>query len=45
LEAIGLQVPKGFPTPLFDRRHHSAELEALIAEMQSVARLAPEGVW
>ena len=45
LEAINLRVPEGFPPSPFDRRHHTSDLAALVAEMQSVARLEPEGVW
>ncbi|HSB90854.1 MAG TPA: Phenylacetic acid catabolic protein, partial [Anaerolineales bacterium] len=45
LEAIGLRVPEGFAPSEFDRQHHTDDLEALIAEMQSVARMEPEGAW
>ena len=45
LEGAGLRLPGGFESSGFDRSRHTTHLEPLLTEMQSVARLVPEGVW
>jgi ring-1,2-phenylacetyl-CoA epoxidase subunit PaaC len=44
LSASGLQVPEGGYTPT-SRLEHTEHLWSLLAEMQSVARAEPKGVW
>lgn len=44
LQAAGLALPAGGYTPA-SRREHSEHLWSLLAEMQSVARWEPEGLW
>lgn len=45
LEEAGLHLPSAVQPSGFDRGRHTLHLEALVAEMQSVARLEPEGAW
>lgn len=45
LTECGLEVPLKMPPDEDGRQVHSAHLEPLLAEMQSVARLEPEGQW
>ncbi|HET7009648.1 MAG TPA: 1,2-phenylacetyl-CoA epoxidase subunit PaaC [Anaerolineales bacterium] len=45
LEKADLARPKAVQPTGFDRTHHTPHLTESLAEMQSVARLEPEGVW
>jgi ring-1,2-phenylacetyl-CoA epoxidase subunit PaaC len=45
LTECGLAVPSKVPSDDGGRQVHSAYLEPLVAEMQSVARLVPDGEW
>lgn len=44
-DEIGLQLPLQTDSPAADRYTHSEHLEELLADMQEVARLIPEGRW
>lgn len=45
LQAANLQIPANSHPPCAQRSQHTPHLEALLAEMQSVARLDPEAKW
>jgi ring-1,2-phenylacetyl-CoA epoxidase subunit PaaC len=45
LEEAGLSLATSADRAEFDRQRHTQHLAALVAELQSVAGLAPEGVW
>jgi len=45
LTECGLTIPSEAPPPDAGRQVHSVHLEPLVAEMQSVARLVPDGEW
>jgi ring-1,2-phenylacetyl-CoA epoxidase subunit PaaC len=45
LGECGLRLPPEASPDVADRRVHSQHLEPLLDEMQSVARLAPQGTW
>jgi hypothetical protein len=46
VQAAGLRVPTESVPSGFNRFHHTPDLDELLAELQSVARLEPsEAVW
>lgn len=45
LKSARLAVPSSFASPSMARREHSEHLPALLADLQSVARLDPEATW